>query len=228
MKKTIITAFTLLSVLMANAQINKGAKALGFNLAANYNLNKSSNERNSNTSATETTRNTLGFAVQPVFEYFIGKNLSFGVGLNYGINTINEKTTLASNTYDYNYNFKNYGLQVQFKKYWFATNKVAFTFTPAIAASYIENSYVQSNNFGSPEYKGNSDYWAFSLGGNLGAAYLIKPNLMIEGQTNFFSYSHSPETSNTNITNNIAVSFIPTNLSLGLKFIFGNETNNVN
>jgi hypothetical protein len=228
MKKTIITAFTLLSVLIANAQINKGAKALGFNLAANYNLNKSSNERNSNTSATETTRNTLGFAVQPVFEYFVVTNLSLGVGLNYSINTINEKTTLGTNIYDYNYNFKNYGLQVQFKKYWFATNKIAFTLTPAIAASYIENSYVQSNNFGSPEFKGNSDYWQYGIGGNLGAAFFIKQNLTIEGQTNFFSYSYSPETSKTNITNNIAVSFIPTNLSLGFKFIFGNKTNNVN
>lgn len=225
MKKTIITAFTLLTVLMANAQINKGTKALGFNLAAIYNSNKSTKESTFNTSGYEMNRTTQGFAIQPVLEYFVGKNLSFGIGFNYGINLVNEKNTFGTSTSSSDYNLKNYGLQVQFKKYWFATNKVAFIFTPAIAAIYNDNTYENTSNNGLTD-KNTFNYWQYGIGGNLGAAYFIKQNVILEGQTNFFSYSFNSESSLISSTKNTAISVIPTNLSLGFKFIFGNQNIN--
>lgn len=96
-----------------------------------------------------------------------------------------------------------------------------------MASTYNESSYAQSNNIGLTEYKGNSEFWGFSFGGNVGAAYLIKPNIMIEGQTNFFSYSLTPEDAKTGSSNNLTISVIPTNLSVGFKFIFGNTANSV-
>lgn len=225
MKKTITTAFTVLSVLIANAQINKGTKALGFNLAANYNVNKSTKASTFNTSGYEMNRTTQGFAIQPVLEYIVGKNLSFGICFNYGINLINEKNTFGTSASSSDYNLKNYGLQVQFKKYWFATNKVAFTFTPAIAAIYNDNIYENTSNNGVVD-KNKFEYWQYGIGGNLGAAYFIKQNLMLEGQTNFFSYSFNSESSLISSTKNTSISVIPTNLSLGLKFIFGNQNLN--
>lgn len=223
MKKTISTAITLLAFFMANAQIQKGATALGFNLAAIYNVNKFSNSMNASYSQTITNK---GFALQPFYEYFVSKNLSFGIALNYSNNFINNNTNFNPNTSYSEFNLKAYGLQVQFKKYWFATKKVAFTFTPAIAALYNDNFYENGSSNASKNISSDS-YWQFGVGGNLGAAYFIKKNVMVEGQTNFFSYSYRPEVNQNSSSNNLTISVIPTNLTLGFKFVFGNNANNV-
>lgn len=222
MKKTITTVFAVLSVLIVNAQINKGTKALGFNLAAIYNSNKFSNSNNLSYSQTSTNK---GFAIQPFYEYFVSKSLSFGIALNYSNNSINTNTNFSSSTNYTDYNLKSYGLQVQLKKYWFATTKVAFTFTPAIAAMYNDNFYENGSSNASKNISSDS-HWQFGVGCNLGAAYFIKQNIMIEGQTNFFSYLIRPEDAKTSSSNNLTISVIPTNLSLGLKFIFGNQNIN--
>ncbi len=226
MKKSILTSITVLSFIITQAQINKGAKALGFNLAATYNIDKSSSPGSFNSSNIELTKTNKVFAAQPFYEFFVGKNLSFGIGFNYGIVLSNEKLSIGTNFNSLDNSLNTYGLQFQFKKYWFATNRIAFTLTPALTSSYNESSYVQSNNIGFNEYKGNSDFWTFSFGGSLGAAYFIKPNIMIEGQTNFFSYSIRPEDAKTSSSNNLTISVIPTNLAVGVKFIFGNKASN--
>lgn len=226
MKKTISTVIIGLSFFMAHAQIGKGATALGLSLAATYNVNKSTRASTFNTPNYEVSRTTQGLAIQPFLEYFVGKNLSFGIGFNYGINLISEKNTFGTSTSKYDFNLKSYGLQVQFKKYWFATKKIAFTFTPAIAALYndIINENTSSNGIID---KNTIDYWGYGIGVNLGAAYFIKHNIMVEGQTNFYTYYYTPETSQINYSSNYTISVIPTNLSLGLKFVFGNKANSV-
>lgn len=224
MKKTISTAITLLAFFMANAQIQKGATALGFNLAAIYSVNKFSNSMNSSYSQTNTSQ---GFTIQPFFEYFVKTNLSIGITLNYSNNLINTNTNFNPNSSYSEFNLKNYGLQVQLKKYWFATSKVAFTFTPAIAALRNDNFY-ENGSSNAPKYTSTDNYWQFGIGGNLGAAYFIKKNVMVEGQTNFFSFSYRPEVNQNSSTRSHTISIIPTNLTLGFKFIFGNKVNNVN
>ncbi|MFA9214373.1 MAG: hypothetical protein ACEQSR_11090 [Candidatus Methylacidiphilales bacterium] len=221
MKKTISTAITLLAFFMSNAQIQRGATALGFNLAATYNVAKSS----SPSSNFEFTTTTKVLAAQPLAEFFVNKNLSFGIGLNLSALIRDQKLEFGNNLNENNNSTYSYGLQVQLKRYWFATKKIAFTFTPAIAASFNENSFVQKDNFGGISFKGNSEFWGFSFGGNLGAGYLLKPNLMLEAQTNFYTYYYSQEESNK--VNNYVISLVPNNLTLGFKFIFGNKAKNV-
>lgn len=219
MKKTISTVIIVLSFFMANAQIERGAKSLGFNLAAIYENYKSGSSNNSSYSQTST---NTGFAIQPFFDYFVGKNLSLGIALNYSNNFVNNNSTNSTFTSNSNSNLKSYGLQVQLTKYWFASNKVAFTFRPAVASLYFDNIYEYTGS-NVPTEKNSSSFWQHGIGGNVGVAYFIKKNVMVEGQTNFFSYIYRPVSNSSNLT----ISIIPTNLTLGFKFIFGNKANNV-
>lgn len=100
---------------MANAQIGKGATALGLNLAATYNINKLSSPGSFNSSNNELTKTTKVFAAQPLAEFFIGKNLSFGIGFNYGIILTNEKLSLGTNFNSLDNSLYTYGLQIQLK-----------------------------------------------------------------------------------------------------------------
>ena len=210
MKKTIVTVITSIALLSANAQIEKGTNALGLNLVAIYN----------NNFTTYQTNNTLGLKVQLVFDHFIAKNLSLGVALNYGIIQSNFVYTSGTYTDNNEINIQNYGAQIQLKKYWFATNKVAFTLTPVLSSYYNETSFASYNNNGS---KGSNNYnnWTHSANCNIGASYFIKQNLTIEAQTTFLNYSFTPERNNFGNTNNFDLFIVPSNLLLGVKFIFG-------
>ena len=117
-------------------------------------------------------------------------------------------------------------MQVQLTKYWFASNKVAFTFKPAIASLFFDNIYEYTGS-NAPTEKNSASFWQHGIGGNLGVAYFIKKNVVVEGQTNFFSYSYRPGATQVSNSSNLIISIIPTNLTLGFKFIFGNKANNV-
>jgi hypothetical protein len=209
MKKTISTAITLLSFFMANAQIERGANTFGVNLGASYIANFNSIQSNT----------SMGLKAQPIFEHFIDKNLSLGIGLNYGVNLIYSDYSVAIVSYNTSYNTQNIGAQIQLKKYWFVTNKTAFTLTPIFSSNYNETNVASSYTDGSKSTS-NFNNWVHSANCNIGASYFIKKNLAIEAQTTPFSYSFTPEKSNNGNTNNINLSIVPNNLLLGFKYFF--------
>lgn len=209
MKKTFAVVVILLTLLKANAQIEKGTNSIGVNLVASYIANFNSIQSNT----------SMGLKAQPIFEHFIAKNLSLGVGLNYGVNLIYSDYSVAIVSYNTSYNTQNMGAQIQLKKYWFVTNKTAFTLTPIFSSNYDETNVNSSYTDGSKSTS-NFNYWVHSANCNIGATYFIKKNLAIEAQTTPFSYSFTPEKSNNGNTNNINLSIVPNNLLLGVKYFF--------
>lgn len=210
MKKTIATLLTVITFLSTSAQIEKATNSIGLNLGAIYNNNNS------------TYQNIYDFGLntQPVFEHFIDENLSLGLALNYGIRQSYSNNTFNSNNNNSEYNFQNFGAQIQLKKYWFATNKIAFTFTPVLSLYYYETNSTSSTNNGSKSTN-NYNNWIYNANCNLGALYFIKQNLAIEAQTNFINYSFVPENSNLGNISNFSLSIVPSNLMLGVKFFLG-------
>lgn len=220
--KTIATVITLFSLLSANAQIEKGTNVLGANLGASYNLEL----------VKETSNHILSLKVQPVFEHFIAKNLSLGVALNYGVNQQDYYSTSTFNNVvsdsKTEINKQNFGAHIQFKKHWFATNKIAFTLTPFLSTYYNETNVLGTNNNGQiSTYTYNYNNWTHSAKCTLGAMYFIKQNLAIEAQSNFFKYSFTPEKNNSGNLNDFSLSIIPNDLLLGVKFFFRKENSNI-
>lgn len=215
MKQTLITLLCLLAFTCTRAQIEQGSTAIGMNAGLGFYLNKDDFQSG----------NTFRVTAQPVFEYFVAKNLSLGAAVNCNFQFQTDDYKSGFTNYTYKSYVQTYGLGIQLKKYWFASPQIGFTATPQIVSSYYEsnNSYEYANFLNNTTY--NSHYWYHSAMLNVGAVYFVRPNLAIEAQTNFINYAYypgSPSSSN-NERHTFTVLAFQSSLTVGVKYILGNK-----
>lgn len=201
---------------ISQAQIQKGSMSLSIGIGGS--LGGFKDEIYSSTDY------TINF--QPIFEYFIKKNLSMGVIGNGSFrlrrNGIKWTPTLMGISEDY---IQNYALGFQCKKYFVLNGKMLFTLSPQYTANYYESNRRDYNYYNPSQTSRNfnANYWFHSALLNIGALYFVKSKIALEVQTNFLTYSFWPASSNFRETNSFSVLAFQNNTTFGIKYIFGGK-----
>jgi hypothetical protein len=154
---------------MLNAQINKGSSII--NIDGIFTYSYSSDKMTSIIQS--------GYKIEPTYEYSFNQNISFGLGINYAINS-----TLITNNYTRDQS--KYGASLFFKRYFTISPKVLLYLMPQISINSGSYKYVSATSSFTDAY--DFSHNSFSI--NCGASYFIKPSIALNLKVNAFQFAN--------------------------------------
>jgi len=179
------------------AQHEQGNISVGgtFNLSFATDKNESGN-------VTKKGPKTTDFTLLPSLEYFIGNDMSLGLGIGYTVSTEKDNPDVSYHSYSE----RMFVLNPYFRKYWSLGNKASIFGQASLLYGFGKDVIKYEYTNATTEYK--YDISKFSLGIRPGFQFMASDHLALEASFGFVGYeNYSRDTGTENNTSSDAFTF---------------------